>query len=204
MTNKTLNLSQKHKINYIFKFWLCPNNYCQGSQNNTGFNWLSLHGQNNNNNNISNTTETLFKISSFVFHRFMLCDSMFSIVTSILFSGGGPYSRAMQRVPDANPSRRRYLVFLYSPCHIYCIKVRVFICSKSAFFHAPPCNKCRGNVIIGPLRIKGLTACDDCIKSPYTTFVSSSEHPTGRPLLVYNDNHCCHKQTLLKGGLSIG
>lgn len=72
---------------------------------------------------------------------------------------------AIQRkVSDANLSRRRYLVFLYALCHIYCKKVRVFICSRSAFFHSPPCNKCRGDVITGPLRIKGLTACDDCIK----------------------------------------
>lgn len=31
----------------------------------------------------------------------------------------------------------RYLVFLCGPCHIYCIKVRVFICSKSAFSLSP-------------------------------------------------------------------
>lgn len=31
----------------------------------------------------------------------------------------------------------RYLVFSCGPCHIYCIKVRVFICSKSAFSLSP-------------------------------------------------------------------
>lgn len=31
----------------------------------------------------------------------------------------------------------RYLVSLCGPCHIYCIKVRVFICSKSAFSLSP-------------------------------------------------------------------
>jgi len=90
---------------------------------------------------------------------------------------------ARQRVSDANPSRRRYLVFLYGLCHIYCIKVRVFICSKSALFHAPPCNKCRGDVIIGPLRIKGLTACDDCIKKkdpPLLLFLQMSDLQKGR------------------------
>lgn len=110
------------------------------------------------------------KTTHFFFPIFLFCDSTCSITTKVLFSGGGPYNRARQRVSSANHSRRRYLVFLYSPCHIYCIKVRVFICSKSAFFHAPPCNKCRGDVIIGPLRIKGLTACDDCIKKPLHYF----------------------------------
>lgn len=76
----------------------------------------------------------------------------------------------LDRARDASPRRRRYLVFLYGPCHIYCIKVRVFICSKSAFFRAPQCNKCRRDVIIGPLRIKGLTACDDWIKKPLQYF----------------------------------
>lgn len=70
----------------------------------------------------------------------------------------------------------RYLVSLCGPCHIYCIKVRVFICSKSAFsLSSPPCNKCRGYVIIGPRRITGLADCDDCIKA-CGTFVSSSAH----------------------------
>lgn len=68
----------------------------------------------------------------------------------------------------------RYLVFLCGPCHIYCIKVRVFICSKSAFCPSPLLSSrvinAGGYVIIGPLRITGLADCDDCIKACRTSF----------------------------------
>lgn len=60
-----------------------------------------------------------------------------------------------------------YLLHKGQSVHLF--KVSVFPLSS------PPCNKCRGYVIIGPLRITGLADCDDCIKA-YRTFVSASAH----------------------------
>lgn len=58
-----------------------------------------------------------------------------------------------------------YLLHKGQSVHLF--KVSVFPLSS------PPCNKCRGYVIIGPLRITGLADCDDCIKA-HRTFVSAS------------------------------
>lgn len=60
-----------------------------------------------------------------------------------------------------------YLLHKGQSVHLF--KVSVFPLSS------PPCNKCRGYVIIGPRRITGLADCDDCIKA-YRTFVSVSAH----------------------------
>lgn len=84
---------------------------------------------------------------------------------------------ARERNPCWLPFRRKisclfmlpmsYLLHKGQSVHLF--KVSVFPLSS------PPCNKCRGYVIIGPQRITGLTDCDDCIKA-CGTFVSSSAH----------------------------
>lgn len=84
---------------------------------------------------------------------------------------------ARERNPCWLPFRRKisclfmrpmsYLLHKGQSVHLF--KVSVFPLSS------PPCNKCRGYVIIGPRRITGLADCDDCIKA-CGTFVSSSAH----------------------------
>lgn len=84
---------------------------------------------------------------------------------------------ARERNPCWLPFRRKisclfmrpmsYLLHKGQSVHLF--KVSVFPLSS------PPCNKCKGYVIIGPWRITGLADCDDCIKA-CGTFVSSSSH----------------------------